>query len=192
MRSLLRKPDGWDSVGESPMNPAERIQLVQAVTRHQSMIQAYAYAIVRDFHVAEDVFQEVAVIVAERWETVPAGDGLVPWLRETTRRKALEALRKERRASTLSEGALEKLGEAFQPGGPRPELKDALASCLSKVEGPARAILEARCGDGLSGEAIAQKFGRSIQSIYSILKRTRTLVAQCVERTLASRAGGTP
>jgi RNA polymerase sigma-70 factor (ECF subfamily) len=175
------------------MNPSERIQLVQAVTRHQSMIQAYAYAIVRDFHVAEDVFQEVAVIVAERWETVPAGDGLVPWLRETTRRKALEALRKERRASALlSEGALEKLGEAFQPGGPRPEVKEALTSCLSKVEGSARAILEARCGEGLSGEAIAHKFGRSIQSIYSILKRTRVIVAQCVERTLASRAGGTP
>src|SRR6185295_18586586 len=99
MRSLLRKAPGWDSV-DPQMNPAERIQLVQAVTRHQSMIQAYAYAVVRDFHLAEDIYQEVAVIVAERWESVPSGDGLVPWLRETTRRKALEALRKQRRAST--------------------------------------------------------------------------------------------
>ncbi|HVE40078.1 MAG TPA: sigma-70 family RNA polymerase sigma factor [Planctomycetota bacterium] len=168
------------------MNPAERIQLVQAVTRHQSMIQAFAYAVVRDFHVAEDVFQEVAVIVAEHWETVPTGDGLVPWLRETTRRKALEALRKLRRSScVLSDGVLEKLGESFRAAGPAPDLKDALASCLSKLEGPSRAILEARCGDGLAGEAIAQRFGRSIQSVYSVLKRTRLILAQCVERTLA-------
>jgi len=173
------------------MNSSERIQLVQAVTRHQSMIQAFAYAVVRDFHVAEDVFQEVAVIVAERWETVPAGDGLVPWLRETTRRKALEALRKQRRApAALSESVLEKLGESFRAGGPNPDLKDALSSCLSKLEGPSRAILEARCGQGLAGEAIAQRFGRTIQSVYSVLKRTRLLLAQCVERTLASGAGG--
>ena len=173
------------------MNPSERIQLVQAVTRHQSMIQAYAYAVVRDFHVAEDVFQEVAVIVAERWDSVPAGDGLIPWLRETTRRKALEALRKQRRGSSvLSEGVLEKVGESFRAGGPAPDLKDALASCLSKLEGPSRAILEARCAVGLSGDAIARRFGRTVQSVYSVLKRTRLLLAQCVERTLASGAGG--
>src|SRR6185503_3185251 len=99
MSSLLRKARGSDSVDRNLMNPAERIQLVQAVTRHQSMIQAYAYAIVRDFHAAEDVSHEVAVIVAERWESVPSGDDLVPWLRETTRRKALEAHRKLRRSS---------------------------------------------------------------------------------------------
>src|SRR5947209_4723727 len=162
MSSLLRKSGGWDSVDRQAMNSSERIQLVQAVTRHQSMIQAYAYAVVRDFHLAEDIFQEVAVIVAERWETVPSGDGLVPWLRETTRRKALEALRKKRRASlVLSESVLEKLGESFPPGGTGHDLKDALASCLTKLEGPSRAILEARCGDGLAGEAIAQRFGRS-------------------------------
>src|SRR5262245_34971818 len=130
MNSLLRKVRGSASVDRTLMNPAERIQLVQAVTRHQAMIQAFAYAIVRDFHAAEDVFQEVAVIVAERWETIPSGDGLVPWLRETTRRKALEALRKQRRraSSTLSDAVLEKLGESFRPGGPGPDLKDALAS----------------------------------------------------------------
>src|SRR4051794_21653769 len=119
MSSLLRKPGGWDSVDGESMNSSERIQLVQAVTRHQSMIQAFAYAVVRDFHMAEDIFQEVAVIVAEHWETVPTGDGLVPWLRETTRRKSLEALRKQRRAScVLSDSVLEKLGESFQATGP--------------------------------------------------------------------------
>lgn len=168
------------------MNPSERIQLVQAVTRHQTMIQAYAYAIVRDFHAAEDVFQEVAVIVAERWETVPVGDGLIPWLRETTRRKALEAQRKQRRASlVLSDSVLEKLGESFQPGGPGPDLKEALTSCLSTLEGPSRAIVEARCGQGLAGDVVAQRVGRTIQSVYSILKRARLILAQCVERKLA-------
>ena len=67
---------------------------------------------------------------------------------------------------------------------------EGLASCLTKLEGPSRAILEARCGDGLAGEAIAQRFGRSLQSVYSVLKRTRLLLAQCVERTLASGPGG--
>ncbi|RPH41065.1 MAG: sigma-70 family RNA polymerase sigma factor [Planctomycetota bacterium] len=185
MRSLLRKTRGLDSV-DGGMNPSERIELVQAVTRHQSMIQAYAYAIVRDFHAAEDIFQEVAIIVAEHWESVPAGDGLIPWLRETTRRKALEALRKQRRSSiVLSDSVFEKLADSFKPGGPGPDLKEALASCLSRLEGPSRAILEARCGQGLAGDVIAQRLGRTIQSVYSILKRARVILAQCVEKKLA-------
>jgi len=194
MASLLRKAPTSDSVNRERMISSDRVQLVQAVTRHQSMIQAYAYAIVRDLHLAEDVFQEVAVIVAERWETVPPGEGLIPWLRETTRRKALEALRKQRRGATvLSESVLEKLGDSFRSAeGAGHDLKDALAACLSQLEGPSRAILEARCGEGVAGEVIAERFGRTIQSVYSIIKRARLVLAQCVDRKLAPHAGGTP
>jgi RNA polymerase sigma-70 factor (ECF subfamily) len=175
------------------MGSSERVQVVQAVTRHQAMIKAYAYAIVRDFHLAEDVFQDVAIIVAEHWEEVPAGDGLVPWIREMARRKALEALRKQKRAAPgLSEDVLARLGEAFRPTA-APDIGDAMAGCLAKLARASRDILEARCGEGLDCETIAARFGRSVQSVYAIVKRARLFLAQCVDRTLAAQGrGGLP
>jgi RNA polymerase sigma-70 factor (ECF subfamily) len=172
-------------------DPGERVQLVQALTRHQSMIKAYAYAIARDFHLAEDVFQEVAVIVAQQWESVPAGQDLVPWLRETTRRKALEAARRQRRAvPPLSEATLSQLADSFRPSEPTPDLHEALTSCVERLAPLSRRVIQERCGDGRPCEEIASRVGRTAQAVYAILKRARLLLVQCVDRALAARARG--
>lgn len=164
-----------------------RVQLVHVLTQHQSMIQAYAYAIVRDFHLAEDVYQDVATILAERWETLPQGDGLLPWLRETTRRKALEARRRSRRMPVaLSEEVLERLETHFpsrEPEGPRQEdLRDMMARCVEKLERTARWVVRTRYGEGKSCEEIAQELGRTVQGVYGIVKRARLALAECADR----------
>lgn len=168
--------------------PEDRVRLVQALTRHQAMVKAYAYAIVRDFHLAEDVFQDVATVVAERWEEIPAGDDLARWLREATRRKALEALRKRRRAvPILSDNVLAQLAPSFRPD--EPDLRDALSRCLGKLARVAREVVEARCGEGLACEEIASRLGRSVQSVYAIIKRARVALSECVDRALAGMKG---
>jgi RNA polymerase sigma-70 factor (ECF subfamily) len=169
-------------------SPEERVRLVQALMRHQAMVKAYAYAIVRDFHLAEDVFQDVATIVAERWEAIPSGEDLARWLHETTRRKALEALRKRRRAvPILSESVLVQLAASFRQD--EPDLRDALSRCLGKLSRVAREIVEGRYGEGLACEQIASRLRRSVQSVYAIIKRARMALSECVDRALAGMKG---
>ena len=156
------------------------------------MIQAYAYAIVRDFHLAEDVYQDVASILAERWETLPRGGGLVAWLRETTRRKALEARRRSRRMPVvLSEEVLERLETHFPPrepdGPPQEDLRDTMARCVEELERTALWVVRTRYGEGKSCEEIARQLGRSIQGVYSIVKRARLVLAECVDRAHAAQ-----
>jgi RNA polymerase sigma-70 factor (ECF subfamily) len=190
---LLGRPRGYNSLrGLEMSDTSNRVQLVQVLARHQGMVKAYAYAILRDFHLAEDVFQEVAVILAERWESVPSGEGLIPWLREATRRKSLETRRKLHRATpTLSEEVLEQVGAAFGPperdAERRRSLQDVLSQCVGKLMGVARQVIEARWGEGLSCEQIASRIGRSVQGVYAILKRARLLLVQCVDRSLVSQ-----
>jgi RNA polymerase sigma factor (sigma-70 family) len=182
-------PPTWDGPDEgSERESAERIQLVQALTRHHTLIQSYAYAITRDLHLSEDVFQDVAIVVAECWEDLPTGESLVPWLRETTRRKALEALRKQRRAAPLlPEALLAKLEDSFVQEEAQDDsfrdLQAALARCLGKLARVARSVVEARWGEGLSCLEIGARIGRSVQGVYAITKRSRFVLTQCLDRT---------
>jgi RNA polymerase sigma-70 factor (ECF subfamily) len=163
--------------------------MVKFLSSHQRMIQAFAYAILRDFHHAEDVYQEVAIVVVNQWQSMPRDQGLRPWLREVTRRKALEARRSSGRIGpVLPEEVLEQvgahLGTGGQPGGRR-DLRDVMADCLGRLGAVARRIVLARYGGERSCEEIAAEAARSVQGVYAILKRARLALAECVDRAVA-------
>ncbi|MHC4914162.1 MAG: sigma-70 family RNA polymerase sigma factor [Planctomycetota bacterium] len=173
----------------------DQVELVRLLSRHQRAIYAYAHSILHDFHLAEDVYQEVAVIVAGTWPGIPPEEAVKPWLMEITRRKALEARRKSRRLSrVLPSNVLEQVEGEFaretaEDDG-RQDLRDSLAACMAKLSELARQVIQARYGAGLSCQDIAGKLSRSVQSIYAILKRSRLSLAECVERRRAAGASG--
>ncbi len=170
----------------------ERLDLVRLLVREQSFIMAYAYAIVRDHHLAEDVYQEVALILANEWGTIPA-DAPRPWLKEMVRRKALEVARRARRHVLLSPETLAALAGAFSPdssaarGCGEDYLLEAMAACVQKLPEEIRRLIDARYREGLSCEGVAERIGRSVQGVYAMLKRARAALAQCVDRTMLSQ-----
>ena len=170
-----------------------RLQIVQFLARHQTMIQGYAYAISRDFHVAEDVYQEVAVIVADRWETLPNDEELGRWLRECTRRKTLEVSRRTRHMPvTMSNEILDQVGAHFGTGSGEEargsNMRDIVAECAEKLRGMARRVVLARYRDNRACAEIAAELQRSVQGVYSILKRARRALAECIESMKPSEA----
>ncbi len=171
-----------------------RIQAVAFLARHQRMVQAYAYSIVNDFHLAEDVYQEVSMIVASKWEEIPEGDAREYWLKEVIRRKALELRRRHRqRESLLSAEALEQVATAFPAdaeSGAIGDLREAMARCLGRLGGDARTVVEARYAEDLDCATIAERVKRPIASVYTILKRARVALAECVERAHGPLPGG--
>jgi len=164
-----------------------RLRLVQVLGRYQLMIQGYAYGICGDHHLAEDVYQEVAAIAAAKGDDLPDDGGIAPWLREVTRRKALELVRKAKRMPLLSDEVIEALGPAIEAAeedeGAR--LRSAMAECIEKLPDDGRAVIQGRYRDELSCEAIADHVGRSVQGVYGMLKRLKVALARCVEKAVA-------
>lgn len=165
----------------------DRLELVDALHAHRGWMLAYAFAITADRHLADDVYQEVAVVLAERWHEVPAGDGRLPWLRQVVRRKALELRRKARRHPLLSAACAAALAEAFAPE-PEPEaqLRGAVARCLARLPPDAREAVERRYRGEQDCQAIAVAIGRSVKAVYALLKRARLLLGRCLERATES------
>lgn len=169
-----------------------RVRLVQVLTRHQLMITAYARAITGDAHLAEDVYQEVAVVLAQDPTRIPqADDEVAVWLRSVTRRKALETGRHARRTPRLADDVLELVGGHFEPcaSDGLATLREAMASCLGTLPPDQRSIVDGRYRDELTCEAIAERAGRSVQGVYAVLKRVRVALQDCVERRLGAAGG---
>lgn len=173
-----------------------RLDMVHLLTSQQQMIQGYAYAITRDHHLAEDTYQEVAAIVAAAWSAVPGGEEALPWLREVTRRKALELGRRKRRMPALSEEILSAMAECFTDGDQDDErdLRRAMAACVDKLPPEARTVIDGRYRDDLSCEEIAERAGRSVQGVYALLKRLRVSLSRCVQQAVGQplRPGEAP
>ena len=168
----------------------DRVQLAKVLSKYQPLIQDYAFAIARDFHLAEDVFQEVSLVIAQRWEDLPKGAGLWPWLHETTRHKTLKALHQRNRMPVmLPEETLARVAVHFETEERETrlgrDLPEAIGACVEKLERTSRRVIQERYADERSCEEIAEGIGRSVQSVYSMLKRARLALAQCVERHLA-------
>jgi RNA polymerase sigma-70 factor, ECF subfamily len=181
----------------SPSDPSAsvllRVRLVQVLTRHQLMITAYARAITGDALLAEDVYQEVGVILAQDPSRIPlAEDEVAVWLRSVTRRKALEIGRQARRMPRLADDVIDLVGEQFEPGPSdgMSVLREAMVSCLSSLPQDQRRIVDGRYRDELTCEAIAEQVGRSVQGVYAVLKRVRVALQDCVERRLGPTGGG--
>ncbi len=167
------------------------VRVVEAVVKHRRMIMAYSNAIVRDFHLAEDIYQEVALVVAKREGALPPDDQMVPWLREIARRQALAALRKRKRAPmSLPDDTLALVSEKFESEQDDTEerslkelQKQWMQRCVNKLKGTARQVIEIRYGGtrSVSCEDIAAKLNRSVKAVYGIMNRARLALTQCVE-----------
>jgi RNA polymerase sigma-70 factor (ECF subfamily) len=179
-----------DLVDELPENSVEGQALIaRLLMKHRTDLFAYLLAAVRNAHDAEDLLQDVSLAASTSWAQYRPGTPFLAWAREIARRRVLDyGKKKSRRHALLEPDVLEALDaaaaavEAEQPLEPR---RDALRLCLQKVGGDARKIVELRYAEQADVSSIAREVGRSVQASYAILKRTKQLLRECIERRLS-------
>src|SRR5438105_576107 len=78
------------------------------MTPYLSMLFAYSRAICSDYHAAQDVVQETAIIAFRNLDHLFPEADFPTWLRAIARRQALDARRKLRRHARFTEEAIER------------------------------------------------------------------------------------
>lgn len=152
----------------------------------QSVISAFITANVFDSHHAEDIVQDVAQVVAEKFASFDRSQSFVGWALGIARNRIMKYYRtRARDRVVLSEGALARLGEALENIGPDNEdRRDALRHCLQQVAGRRREVLEMRYRDNAKVTDIAGKIGMSTSAVSVMLHRIRVALYECIERNL--------
>jgi RNA polymerase sigma-70 factor (ECF subfamily) len=165
------------------MNPDRLLRLLLA---NRGMMLGYIQSIVRDFHLAEDVFQDASLVILKKGPTLKDDSDFAPWARKVARFEALNALRKQNKGPELLEpGLLDLLDQAWCAQPRHEQSMLALRECIEKLSPKARRLIELRYVKGISGNVLAERFNQPPNTIYVAFSRIHRTLSACVTNRLA-------
>lgn len=169
--------------------------LVRVLIRDRAKLLGYIWAILRDHHLADDVFQDVTVLAIQRAADFSDEGHLLLWSRKTARFKALEVLRsKPYRTMSLSEETLDMLAQDWERADARNTEDEAehLKGCVDQLTLRSKQILHLRYTEGLTGIQVAEAIDVTVGSVYVALTRIYQALAECIQqrRMEAGQANG--
>ena len=166
--------------------------MIRFLMQSRERIAAAAWVVVRDAHVAEDIFQNVVLKALTKEVSFEADAALLSWAFITAKREALDFLRKHRRESLGFDGGLLDLLEAEwqrENAEVSSERIDALRDCVEALPEKSKQLLRWRYFDGFDCGEIAERVDAGVVAVYKRLSRLHGALRQCVEEKLNPAAG---
>jgi RNA polymerase sigma-70 factor, ECF subfamily len=144
-------------------------------------LTAFIASVTRDFHLAEDVFQEVCVKAVARAETFQTAAHLMNWARLTGKNRAIDILRaRDGRYIGLSDEMLAILAAEWPETNPTEARREALEHCISQITPNNRELLRLRYFEQRNCAEVAAIMGRKIETVYQALARLHKMLGDCI------------
>jgi RNA polymerase sigma-70 factor (ECF subfamily) len=156
---------------------------LRVVLAQEPLLTGFLRAIVGSRQVAEDLFQDLVVLVMRKHAQIPNVEAVPGWTRRAARFLALKALEKRAREKpTMDETLVDLLEQTWvDEGAPAPDpYVAALVRCRERLSEHARELLTLRYVHDLSGEQIAAKLGRPLNTIYVTITRLHRSLGECI------------
>lgn len=163
-------------------------EYVELLTRHRSQLFRLIFAMVHSLPDAEDIFQQAAITMWDKFGEFEAGSDFYAWASSIARYKSLDHLKARGRQRLVFSDALLDLvaqHDQWQPETQQAKLR-ALANCRNKLSTKDQQLLAICYGGQESIRESAESVGRPVGSVYDSLSRIRRALYACIERTLAS------
>ena len=170
---------GWFS-----MEASERLAILW--TKAQPFVAAYITSLIPDFHRAEDVLQQVAVILVRKFDQYDPAQPFLPWALGIARREVLKQQRQRARdRHVFSDDFAETLGAVCEEmAGQFDGYRQKLAECLKQLDDRARIALNLRYSHDIQPAAVAERMSLSPGAVRVLLHRARSALRTCIERRL--------
>ncbi len=173
----------------TPADSERHDQFLREFTSNELAIRAYVRRLVPTRADADDVMQEVSVVLWKKFDEFRPDGDFRAWAFGVARFAALAWRRdKARDRLVLDEEVVTKL--AAETAADEPLLqgqRDALEACMDKIEPRQRELLMEAYQPESRIREVARGSGRSVAGFYQWLHRTRRTLLDCVRRTLLQR-----
>ncbi len=162
--------------------------------QHSNRLRGFILGLLPDRTLAEDVLQEVFLIVTAKAAEFHSGTDFLAWVRAIARLKVRE--HRQRRfpvAGQLTDEAWDMLAEsAHEMDDVWDARREALQRCLSELAPRAREVVQLRySAERLSLEEVAVRMSWTVGSVKVALSRAKDVLWGCVQRRMAVAEGTT-
>lgn len=164
---------------------------IELLNENQNRLFAYLYAHVLNMADAEDLYQQVAIVLWEKFDQFVPGTDFGSWAIRVAELTIKNFLRGKRRSKVLfSDEVMQRIVER-QSAVTQQETaarSDALQKCLKRLTKSDRELVERVYGGERKIKDIAEHEGRSVGAVYTALCRIRQALLACIERTVNAEA----
>lgn len=166
-------------------------EFVRLLLLYQKRIYGFILAMVPNYADAEDLFQQVVMIMCRRFGEFEPGSSFLAWAFQIARYE-LNNIRKTHRRSRVhfSSETMEMLFEQTCRQISRMDQRiQWLQECLKRLEPSDRSLIYRRYEQGMKIKDIAAQMGRSVYSLYRGFTRIHLFLRQCVKTHLQAEGG---
>ena len=155
---------------------------------YESDIRAFIGSVVLDHHMRQDIFQDVAMSLWQKFEEFDQTRSFGAWARGIAAHKILQSRHQNRRFPVaFSPEALRAILAAYdRTETPAVEQHFALHECVRCLPEDSRMLLQLRYEQDLRAEEIASMTGKSVDAVYQTLCRIRARLGECMKRRLTN------
>jgi RNA polymerase sigma-70 factor (ECF subfamily) len=159
----------------------------------QQSLRNFIYSIHPNSGDLDDIMQDTAISLWEKFDTYDRKREFLPWAMRLAYFEVLRFRKKRSRDRLVfSDELVEVLaGEAPEQDIAAP-VRVALDTCLCRLDGRARAVIEARYGHGTSIFDLATARNESVHGLYRLLEKVRGMLVACVRDRLADEGHRLP
>jgi RNA polymerase sigma-70 factor (ECF subfamily) len=165
---------------------AAREQLIKEFQKNRLRLVAYIRVLTGDSDTAEDVFQELTLVVLQKISEFRTDGDFQAWCRGIARNLARREKAKSRRLVAIEDPELlNVVDKSFDESAQR-ELLDSqrsrLRQCMEKLAPNNNELLTSRYVEQMSLKELALRMNRSEGAVQVALSRLRKSITECVER----------
>lgn len=174
----------------SPSETHRHSHFLRSFTTHEPAIRAYVRRMVPARADADDVMQEVSVVLWRKFDSFREGADFRAWAFGVARFEVLAWLRdRGRDRMVLDEEVVARIAGEAEEAEPRLERqREALEECMEKVAPEQRELLMQAYSGGRRIQEVAAGSGRTVPGFYQWLHRMRRLLLDCIQRALTQEA----
>jgi len=169
---------------------ADQQRFLSLFLRSEREVFRYVAALVPNLSDAEDIVQQTALTLWEKFDAYDPAQPFTPWACRFALHKALHWMeRRQKWQALLAGGLAEELANRREELRPEMERRlKHLDTCLKKLPAEQRSLVEGYYHRRAGIEALAEESGRSVDATYKMLQRVRHALRHCIQTSLGQEA----
>jgi RNA polymerase sigma-70 factor (ECF subfamily) len=172
-----------DSTRRFRDSTAAQQRFLSLFLRSEREVFRYVAALVPNVADAEDIVQQTALALWEKFDAYDATQPFTPWACRFALNKTRQWLeRRQRWQALLGGGLAEELAQRREELRPELDLRlGHLETCLGRLPGEQRALIEGYYYRRGGIDKLAEDAGRTVAATYKALQRIRQSLQTCIE-----------